>query len=126
MSQSLRAALIMTLLCMPLAPTDAVSQESEWWIIRDFKSSCYGVYAMRKWQFTIWRHKDSGPRVKVKKIVIHMEIAGEKDTKTCSDADHCDWLIEEYNLGCRTTCAKAVVEDYDGSLTTHGRECLGD
>jgi hypothetical protein len=97
-----------------------------WWIQWSGDSTCAIAYSMTKHTYIVTEEESaSSARLKVKSIKLLMYVRGEEQSKVCENADHCDWLIEEYLLGCHQSCSYAYVEDYEGNTVSMPNNCAG-
>jgi len=70
-------------------------------------SGCVYYYAKHEHEAYVTR-SDNGARFNVEKIVLHSNIGGDFKSMTCTNTSSCGRTEQEYNLGCRHSCASAT------------------
>jgi hypothetical protein len=106
---------------MVVASAPAVSAE---WVHSDWKWTCAGSGSTNQHRYWVTRGEDPlGARVMARKITMFLNVAGDRRTKVCENAAHCDWSAHEWTGGCVKTCSRADVVFVDGTVNSTQEQC---
>ncbi len=97
---------------IPLKTEDAdlrsfLSAPAQLFLTVEVKGQCALVYAKHEHQAYVTQGR-GGPRQPIRRIDLHSNIAGDRQTKTCENTEFCGRTEEEYNIGCRRSCVSAT------------------
>ena len=117
---------------VPLLPADAarrvdmflgkITDAPTLWLHGEVKGTCSWVHAKHEHVAYITRDTPdpNGPRVAINKIVLHSNIGGDRQDKTCDNAEWCPRTEHEYALGCRRSCVSATATHNGATWHTGG------
>jgi hypothetical protein len=94
------------------------------WVHSDWKWTCAGSGSTNQHRYWVTRGEDpQSARVRARKITMLVNVAGDRRTKVCENAEQCDWSAQEWTGGCIKTCSRADVVFADGTVNSTQEQC---
>lgn len=94
------------------------------WIHTRIAGKCAFFYAEHEHEGYVTRDSENGPRMSVARLDLHSNIAGDRQTKTCTSTDSCGRTEREVNIGCRHSCTYTTLTDPRYVQTNSPEQCM--
>jgi hypothetical protein len=94
-----------------VSPTGAEDLPTRLYLHVKVRGQCAYFYAKHEHETYVTRDSPSGARFPVAQLSLGSKFSGSSTSKTCTNASSCGRSEQEFNLGCRRSCAAGKASD---------------